>query len=159
MHNVLSRTTRATTAERKNARASIGNLAALRTELVTRREREREREREIYFHKKVNRERHGLLEFTRFDACLRVSPTLFANVRWKIYPLGTGLPDSGQVGWPVDRRRRRRRAPRVSFEGTGRSRSIVTVRYSTFFGCLYRGLDARELLDTATYVSRPPRVL
>lgn len=79
MHNVLSR-------RRKRMRANIG-----RRERVISLHKDEElrpvtrREREIYFHKKVNRERHGCLNL-RVSTCLRVSP-LFANVRWKIYPL------------------------------------------------------------------------
>lgn len=118
--------------ERMREQASVAarNLAALRTELVTRRERERERERDLLSQKGKPRE---ALEFTRFDACLRVSPAFRQRALEDIsaWVVGMGLPDSGQVGWPatVDRRRRRRRrAARVSFEGTGRSRSIVTVR-------------------------------
>lgn len=79
MHNVLSR-------RRKRMRVSIG-----RRERVISLHKDEElrpvtrREREIYFHKKVNCERHGCLNL-RVSTCLRVSP-LFANVRWKIYPL------------------------------------------------------------------------
>lgn len=48
---------------------------------------DREREREIYFHKKVNRERHGCLNL-RVSTRVFEFHQVFANVRWKIYPLG-----------------------------------------------------------------------
>lgn len=91
---------------------------------------ERERERDLLSQKGKPREAR-LLEFTRFDACLRVSPGFRQRAledisAWvgRVYPAqakSVGRPRS--IGGGAE-----------SSRFVGRSRSIVTVRrYSTFF--------------------------
>lgn len=112
------------------------------------REGKRERERDLLSQKGKPREAR-LLEFTRFDACLRVSPGFRQRAledisAWvgRVYP---AQARSATVDW--------RRSGEPAFRWTIALDSHGPWRYSTFFGCLYRGLDekerkARELFDT-----------
>lgn len=101
------------------------------------REGKRERERDLLSQKGKPREAR-LLEFTRFDACLRVSPGFRQRALEDI---------SAWVGrvYPAQAR-----SATVDWRRSGEFRWTIALdshgpwRYSTFFGCLYRGLDEKD---------------